>query len=140
MTPEQIFEELNAKIGAYTPEPELWIKARLAHEINQLKQEHNAIILGHNYMEPALYHTVPDVVGDSLYLSRMAAKTDKDIIVFCGVRFMAETAKIVNPGKTVVLPDRDAASGSSTPLTRAKISSRMLMRTIGSSSSGDSVW
>ncbi len=104
MTPEQIFEDLNTKIGAYTPEPELWIKARLAHEINQLKKERNAIILGHNYMEPALFHTVPDVVGDSLYLSRMAAETDKDIIVFCGVRFMAETAKILNPNKTVLIP------------------------------------
>ena len=104
MTPEQIYEDLNAKIGAYTPEPELWIKAKLAHEINQLKVERNAIILGHNYMEPALFHTVPDVVGDSLYLSRMAAETDKDIIVFCGVRFMAETAKILNPNKTVLIP------------------------------------
>ena len=104
MTPEQIFEDLNAKIGAYTPEAELWIKARLAAEINQLKKERNAIILGHNYMEPALFHTVPDVVGDSLYLSRMAAETDKDIIVFCGVRFMAETAKILNPNKTVLIP------------------------------------
>ncbi|MBE2222500.1 MAG: quinolinate synthase NadA, partial [Anaerolineae bacterium] len=104
MTPEQIYEDLNRKIGAYTPEPELWIKARLAAEINQLKKERNAILLGHNYMEPALFHTVPDVVGDSLYLSRMAAETDKDIIVFCGVRFMAETAKILNPEKTVLIP------------------------------------
>jgi quinolinate synthase len=104
MTVQQIYEDLNNKIGAYTPEPELWIKARLAHEINQLKGERNAIILGHNYMEPALFHTVPDIVGDSLYLSRMAAETDKDIIVFCGVRFMAETAKILNPNKTVLIP------------------------------------
>jgi len=104
MTVQQILDDLNNKIGDYTPEPELWIKARLAHEINQLKEEKNAIILGHNYMEPALFHTVPDVVGDSLYLSRMAAETDKDIIVFCGVRFMAETAKILNPDKTVLIP------------------------------------
>jgi quinolinate synthase len=104
MTVQQIFEDLHAKIGAYTPEPELWIKARLAYEINQLKVERNAVILGHNYMEPALFHTVPDIVGDSLYLSRKAAETDKDIIVFCGVRFMAETAKILNPEKTVLIP------------------------------------
>jgi quinolinate synthase len=104
MTVEQIYEDLNAKIGAYTPEPELWIKAKLADEINQLKKERNAVILGHNYMEPALFHTVPDIKGDSLYLSREAAKTDKDIIVFCGVRFMAETAKILNPEKTVLIP------------------------------------
>ena len=121
MTPEQIYEDLNAKIGAYTPEPELWIKARLAHEINQLKEERNAIILGHNYMEPALFHTVPDVTGDSLYLSRMAAETDKDIIVFCGVRFMAETAKILNPHKTVLIPALPAGCSLAAGITAADV-------------------
>ena len=62
------------------------------------------MILGHNYMEPALFHSIPDFTGDSLELSRKAAQTDKDIIVFCGVKFMAETAKILNPGKTVLQP------------------------------------
>ena len=104
MIAEQIYEDLKAKIGHYTPDAELWIKAKLAAEVNQLKVNRNAIILGHNYMEPALFHSVPDVTGDSLYLSRMAAQTDKDIIVFCGVRFMAETAKILNPDKTVLVP------------------------------------
>ncbi len=79
-------------------------KARLAAEINQLKQERNAVILGHNYMEPALFHTIPDFTGDSLGLSRRAAEAEQDVIVFCGVRFMAETAKILNPEKTVLLP------------------------------------
>lgn len=104
MTPEQIYEDLRARIGHYTPDAELWLKAQLAAEVNQLKKERNAVILGHNYMEPALFHTVPDITGDSLYLSREAAATDKDIIVFCGVRFMAETAKILNPEKTVLVP------------------------------------
>jgi len=79
-------------------------KAKLAAEINQLKQERNAVILGHNYMEPALFHTIPDFTGDSLGLSRRAAEAEQDVIVFCGVRFMAETAKILNPEKTVLLP------------------------------------
>jgi len=68
-------------------------------------------------MEPALYHTIPDFVGDSLYLSRQAAKTDKDIIVFCGVRFMAETAKILNPGKTVLIPSMKAGCSLAASIT-----------------------
>ena len=83
-------------------------KAELAAEINQLKRDQNAVILGHNYMEPALFHTIPDYTGSSLELSRRAADADAETIVFCGVRFMAETAKIVNPDKTVLLPAEEA--------------------------------
>ncbi len=101
---EQFLEEMKTKLRDVVPEPEIYIKAEIAYEINRLKQERNAVILGHNYMEPALFHSIPDYVGDSLGLSRIAAQTDKDIIVFCGVRFMAETAKILNPEKTVLLP------------------------------------
>ena len=75
---------------------------------NQLKKERGAVILGHNYMEPALYISVPDIVGDSLELARAAAVTKADPIVFCGVRFMAETAKILSPDKTVLLPAKIA--------------------------------
>lgn len=121
MSATQIYEDLMAKIGSYTPEPELRIKAQLAYEVNQLKQERNAVILGHNYMEPALFHSVPDITGDSLYLSRQAAATDKDIIVFCGVRFMAETAKILNPQKTVLIPALPAGCSLAASITAADV-------------------
>ncbi len=110
MNPEiqRMYEKLRRKLEGIVPEAELRYKAELAVEINRLKEERNAVILGHNYMEPALYHSVPDFVGDSLGLSRLAAQTDKDVIVFCGVGFMAETAKILNPEKTVLVPSQKA--------------------------------
>lgn len=101
---QNMYEQMRAKLAEVVPDVELRIKAEIAYEINRLKVERNAVILGHNYMEPALFATIPDIVGDSLYLSRKAAQTDKDIIVFCGVEFMAETAKLLNPSKTVLLP------------------------------------
>ncbi len=117
MSVEDIYRELKHRIGEYTPDFELRIKAELAYEINQLKLERNAVILGHNYMEPALFHSVPDFVGDSLDLSRKAAQTDKDVIVFCGVRFMAETAKILNPTKTVLIPSLKAGCSLAASIT-----------------------
>ena len=121
MSVEEIFEELKARIGEYTPEPELWAQAELAREVNQLKVQRNAVILGHNYMEPALFHSVPDFVGDSLDLSRKAAATDKDVIVFCGVKFMAETAKLLNPGRTVLLPSLEAGCSLAASITAADV-------------------
>jgi quinolinate synthase len=104
----EMYQKMRARLEKIVPDVEIKYKAELAYEINRLKTERGAIILGHNYMEPALYHSVTDIVGDSLELSRAAAETKGDPIVFCGVRFMAETAKILSPEKTVLIPAEKA--------------------------------
>lgn len=96
------------KVKTVIPEVEWPLFAPLIARINQLKAEKNAVILGHNYMTPEIFHCVADITGDSLALARSAVKTDADIIVMAGVHFMAETAKLLNPGKKVLIPDMGA--------------------------------
>jgi quinolinate synthase len=121
MQVEDIFRNLKGKLGDVMPEGEILLKAEVAAEIHRLKAERDAVILGHNYMEPALFHSVPDFQGDSLELSRRAAETDKAVIVFCGVRFMAETAKILNPSKTVLLPTEKGGCSLAESITAADV-------------------
>src|SRR3990172_1600494 len=120
-TTSGMYERMKALLADTIPDFELRLKAELAAKINRLKKQKNAVILGHNYMEPALFHSIPDFAGDSLELSRKAAQTDKDIIVFCGVRFMAETAKILNPNKTVLLPSQKAGCSLAASITAADV-------------------
>jgi quinolinate synthase len=121
MQVEEIYRNLSDKLGDVMPEGEILLKAEVAAEVHKLKLERDAVILGHNYMEPALFHSVPDFQGDSLELSRRAAETDKSVIVFCGVRFMAETAKILNPSKTVLLPTEKGGCSLAESITAADV-------------------
>ena len=113
----QTYHLLREKLHDVLPDFEIRAKAELACRINQLKSDLGAVILGHNYMEPGLYHSVPDFTGDSLELSRLAATADGDPIVFCGVRFMAETAKILSPHKTVLIPSLEAGCSLAASIT-----------------------
>lgn len=97
--------------------PECLLYAPLTLEINQLKKQKNAVILGHSYQTPDIIYGISDFVGDSYELSKKAAETNADTIVFCGVRFMAETAKILSPEKTVLLPAPDAGCSLSESIT-----------------------
>jgi|TARA_B100001250_G_scaffold414571_1_gene454031 quinolinate synthase len=99
------------------PEIEWSIHAPYIALINKLKVEHNAIILAHNYQTPEIYHGVADYSGDSLGLAIEASKTDADVIILCGVHFMAETAKIINPKKKVLIPDAEAGCSLASSIT-----------------------
>jgi quinolinate synthase len=86
-----------------------------------LKRERNAVILAHNYMTPEIFHCVADIVGDSLALAREAMKVDAEVIVLAGVHFMAETAKMLNPAKTVLIPDLEAGCSLAASITAADV-------------------
>jgi quinolinate synthase len=89
--------------------------------ILDLKRRHNAVILAHNYMTPEIFHCVADITGDSLALAREAQTVKADIIVMAGVHFMAETAKMLNPDKTVLIPDREAGCSLASSITAADV-------------------
>ena len=103
------------------PDVEWPIHAPLIAEIQRLKEETGAIVMAHNYQTPEIFHGVADLTGDSLALARMAAETDASTIVLCGVHFMAETAKILNPDKTVLIPDPEAGCSLAESITGADV-------------------
>lgn len=108
---------LYEKVKRVIPAIEWPVHAPYVAAINRLKHERQAVILAHNYMTPEIYHCVADFTGDSLQLAREAAKTDARIIVQAGVRFMAETAKILSPNKTVLIPDERAGCSLASSIT-----------------------
>ena len=109
------------RVAHIIPPVEWPIHAPYVAAINRLKRERNAVILAHNYQVPEIFHTVADIVGDSLALAMEAAKTDADVIVLSGVHFMAETAKLVNPEKTVLVPDLRAGCSLAESITGADV-------------------
>ena len=105
------------KVSKKIPEIEWATHAPYIYKINKLKKEKNAVILAHNYQTPEIYHGISDFSADSLALAVEAAKTKADIIVMCGVHFMAETAKLMSPEKKVLLPDMKAGCSLSSSIT-----------------------
>ncbi|MBV8506578.1 MAG: quinolinate synthase NadA [Alphaproteobacteria bacterium] len=113
--------ELYQRVERHIPPFEWPILADDIAAIFKLKKEQNAVVLAHNYQTPDIFHTVGDIVGDSLALAREAARTDADVIVLAGVHFMAETAKLLNPAKTVLIPDLEAGCSLAASITAADI-------------------
>lgn len=109
------------RMSRVVPAVEWPFHAPLIHAINTLKRERNAVILAHNYQTPEIFHGVADIVGDSLALARQAASTNADVIVMAGVHFMAETAKLLNPEKLVLIPSLSAGCSLADSITGADI-------------------
>ena len=105
------------KVSKVIPEIEWAFHDHLIHKINMLKKQKNAVLLAHNYQTPEIFHGVADIAADSLALAIEAEKTEADIIVLCGVHFMAETAKLMNPYKKVLLPDMNAGCSLASSIT-----------------------
>jgi quinolinate synthase len=108
-------------LAGILPDVEIAAISPLIAEIEALKVERNAVVLAHNYMTPDIFHGVADLRGDSLALAHMAVATQADVIVMAGVHFMAETAKILNPGKTVLIPDLRAGCSLAESITGADV-------------------
>ena len=109
------------RLDGVLPDIEIAALAPIIEEIEELKESRNAVVLAHNYMTPDIYHGVADMKGDSLALARLAKKTDAEVILMAGVHFMAETAKIVNQSKTVLIPDMDAGCSLADAITGADV-------------------
>ncbi len=109
------------RLRGIVPDAEIAALSPLMEEIEELKKQRNAVVLAHNYMTPDIFHGVSDLKGDSLALARMAADTEADVIVMAGVHFMAETAKIVNERKTVLIPDLGAGCSLADAITGADV-------------------
>ena len=114
---KKVTDPIYQKISATVPEIEWTTHAPYIYKINKLKKEKNAVILAHNYQTPEIYHGISDFSADSLALAVEAAKTKADIIVMCGVHFMAETAKLMSPNKKVLLTDMRAGCSLSSSIT-----------------------
>jgi quinolinate synthase len=112
---------LYERVKSVIPPAEWPVFARDIDAIHVLKRARNAVILAHNYQTPEIFHCVADLVGDSLALAREATRVDADIIVLAGVHFMAETAKLLNPGKTVLIPDAGAGCSLASSITPADV-------------------
>ncbi len=112
---------LYEKVGRFIPAFEWPAYAGDIDAILRLKRERNAVILAHNYQTPEIFHCVADLVGDSLALARMAQDSDADVILLAGVHFMAETAKLLNPGRTVLISDTSAGCSLAESITAADV-------------------
>jgi quinolinate synthase len=109
------------RVRRVVPPGEWPVFAEDVDAILALKRARNAVILAHNYQTPEIFHCVADIVGDSLALARKAMAVDADVIVLAGVHFMAETAKLLNPGKTVLIPDLEAGCSLADSITAADV-------------------
>jgi quinolinate synthase len=112
---------IHEKVRSVIPDLEWPVFAPYIAAINELKRQRNAVVIAHNYQTPEIFHGVADFVGDSLAMAQQGAKTDADVIVLAGVHFMAETAKILSPEKTVLIPDLRAGCSLAASITAEDI-------------------